>query len=141
MVAKAKGNLPDTHRLRPRELFFMLLGTATGGGLGVFTFKVVPEALAEQGLTRDALQGLDAALASPALQVAALFVGLAILAAGVATRISSGKDRATWILAGGSVFLFGMLLLTINVLYDPVLANVGNDQAEDATPQDDDWED
>jgi hypothetical protein len=43
-----------------------------------------------------------------------------LLSAGVATRVASGKDRATWILAAGSVMMFGMLMLSVNAVYDPV---------------------
>jgi hypothetical protein len=112
--------VPDTHRLRPRELFFALLGVATGASLAVLWYRLTPELLAHKGLDEGALTGLGAVVMHLAFQVPVLLLGAVLLAAGLATRTSSGKDKATWILAAGSVVLFGTLLLSVNGLYDPV---------------------
>jgi hypothetical protein len=112
--------VPENRRLRPRELFFAFLGVATGASLAVLWFRLVPELLAHKGLDPSALSGLGATIMHPALQGLVLFGGAVLLAAGVATRTGSGKDKATWILAAGSVWMFGALLLSVNVLYDPV---------------------
>jgi hypothetical protein len=108
--------LPELNRLRPRELFFAFLGMTTGAGLAVYWFRVVPELLAQQGRDLDVFEGLGAVLTHPIVQALVLIAGMVILAAGVATRVSTGKDRATWILAAGSLLLFGSLVLSVNVL-------------------------
>ena len=112
--------VPENFRLRPRELFFVFLGVATGASLAVLWFRLVPELLTRKGLDATALSGLGAVIMHPAFQVPVLLAGAVMLAAGVATRTGSGKDKATWILAAGSVAMFAMLLLSVNALYDPV---------------------
>lgn len=112
--------VPENFRLRPRELFFVLLGVATGAALAVLWFRLVPELMAQKSLDAGALSSLGAVVMHPGFQVPTLIAGAVILAAGVATRTGSGKDKATWILAAGSVAMFGMLLLSVNALYDPV---------------------
>lgn len=110
----------DNQRLRPRELFFVFLGVATGAALAVLWFRLVPELMASKNLDASALSGLGTLVMHPAFQVPVLIGGAVLLAAGIATRTASGKDKATWILAAGSVAMFGMLLLSVNALYDPV---------------------
>jgi hypothetical protein len=124
--------VPELNRLRPRELFFVLLGGATGAGLAVYWFRVIPELLAQQGLDADVFEGLAAVLTQPIVQALVLVAGAVILAAGIATRIASGKDRATWILAAGSLLLFGSLLLSVNVL-QPALEAASPTDDEDET--------
>ncbi|GEM_PF-2662203 len=138
-----EGSLSENQRLRPRELFFAFLGAATGGGLGVFWFRVVPEAMAARDLTWDSLTGVAAVVTHPILQITVLVAAAVVMAAGLATRVSSGKDRATWFLASGSTLLFGVLLVSVNALYDPVLSGElpAADEAEAEAPVDDDWED
>ncbi len=123
--------VPENHRLRPRELFFTFLGVATGASLAVLWFRLVPELLTAKGLDDGALSGLGSVVMHPGFQVPVLVAGAVILAAGIATRTGSGKDRATWILAAGNVVMFGVLLLSVNALYDPVfIAPEGDGQAE-----------
>ncbi len=110
----------ELNRLRPRELFFVLLGVATGAGLAVYWFRVVPETLAQLGLDAGVFEGGAALLTQPILQVLILIAAAIILAAGIATRVASGQDRATWILAGGSLLLFVSLVLSVNFV-QPVL--------------------
>ena len=112
--------VPENFRLRPRELFFIFLGLATTASLAVLWFRLVPELLAHEGLDVDSPTGLGAMVMHPAFQIPVLLLGLVGLAAGIATRTGSGKDKATWILAAGSILMFGMLLLSVNALYDPV---------------------
>lgn len=112
--------VPELNRLRPRELFFVFLGVATGAGLAVYWFRVVPELLTRLGLDADVFEGPAALLTHPIVQALVLIAGAVTMAAGIATRIASGKDRATWILAGGSLLLFVSLVLSVNVV-QPVL--------------------
>lgn len=130
------GKVPQTHRLRPRELFFVFLGVATGAGLAVLWFRLAPELMAEHGSSVDALTGLAALVMHPGFQVPVLLAGAVLLSAGIATRTSSGRDRATWILAAGCALVFGVLLLSVNALYDPVFAD-----PETRELAGDDWED
>ena len=123
--------VPETHRLRPRELFFTLLGVATGASLAVLWYRLTPELLEHKGLDASALTGLGAMVMHPGFQVPVLLLGAVLLAAGLATRTSSGKDKATWILAAGSVVLFGTLLLSVNGLYDPVFTSAEGDAEAD----------
>ena len=113
-------SVPENHRLRPRELFFVFMGVTTGAALAVLWFRLVPELMTRKGLDLTALSGLGSVIMHPGFQVPVLIAGAVVLAAGVATRTGSGKDKATWILAAGSVAMFGMLLLSVNALYDPV---------------------
>ncbi|PRP89888.1 hypothetical protein ENSA5_69940 [Enhygromyxa salina] len=128
--------MPENTRLRPRELFFIFLGVGTGAALAVLWFRLVPELMAHKGLGAEALSGLGSVVMHPAFQGAVLVSGAVVLAAGVATRTGSGKDKATWILAAGSVAMFGMLMLSVNALYDPVFLDPDADVGAD-----DDWED
>ncbi|MFV8755532.1 hypothetical protein ACNOYE_33705 [Nannocystaceae bacterium ST9] len=123
--------VPELNRLRPRELFFVFLGVATGAGLAVYWFRIVPESLARLGLDADVFEGAAALLTHPILQVFVLIAAAVLLAAGIATRVASGKDRATWILAGGSLLLFISLLLSVNVV-QPVLDAERRDQDDAA---------
>jgi hypothetical protein len=126
--------VPELNRLRIRELFFVFLGVATGAGLAVYWFRVVPELLARQGLDLDVYEGFAAVLSHPIVQALVLAAGAVILAAGIATRLASGKDRATWILAAGSLLLFGSLLLSVNVLQPAIDAASADDWGDDPTP-------
>jgi len=130
--------VPETSRLRPRELFFVLLGVATGAATAVLWFRLAPELMERKGLGPETLSTLGAAVMHPVFQVVVLGVGAVVLSAGIATRTASRKDLATWILAAGSVWLFGSLLLSVNALYDPVFLSA--EELEDAGA-DDDWED
>ena len=129
--------MPDSNRLRPRELFFVFLGVATGASTAVLWFGLVPELMRQKGLDLAALDGLGALVMNPALQIAVLVLGAVVLSAGIATRTASGQNKATWILAGGSVLLFASLLLSVNALYDPVFLDVDPAGEGDA----DDWDD
>ncbi len=132
---KAKAKLPENHRLRPRELFFAFLGVATSSGLSVLWFRAVPEAMAHKGIDRSALDGVELVLTNLAVQIAILLVGMVVLAAGIATRTATGKERATWIMAAGSLVLFAALVASYYSLYEPVLSPDSADLAGD------DWED
>ena len=130
--------MPDNKRLRPRELFFVLLGVTTGAALAVLWFRLVPELMQQKGLGEQSLSALGSVVMHPAFQVPVLLGGAFALSAGIATRTSSGKDKATWILAAGSVAMFGMLLLSVNAVYDPVFLDP---EAADEVGVDDDWQD
>ncbi|KIG17715.1 hypothetical protein DB30_02990 [Enhygromyxa salina] len=112
--------VPENTRLRAREMFFVFLGVATGAALAVLWFRLVPELMQHKGLGVESLSGLGRVVMHPVFEVPVLLGGIVLLAAGVATRVSSGKDKATWIMAAGSVVMFGMLLLSVNAVYDPV---------------------
>jgi hypothetical protein len=125
--------VPENKRLRPRELFFILLGLVTAASLAVLWFRLAPELMQHKQLGLDDLSSLGRVVMHPALQGVVLFGAAVGLSAGIATRTASGRDLATWILAAASVLLFAMLLLSVNALYSPVFM----DPAELA---EDDWE-
>jgi hypothetical protein len=125
--------VPENRRLRPRELFFILLGVVTAASLAVLWFRLAPELMQRKQLDHDDLGGLGRLVMHPAMQVGVLLGAAFGLSAGIATRTASGKDKATWILAGASVLVFGMLLLSVNALYVPVFV-------DPAAAVDDDWE-
>jgi hypothetical protein len=127
--------VPENKRLRPRELFFILLGVVTAASLAVLWFRLAPELMQHKQLGLEDLSGLGRLVMHPALQVVVL-VGAAFgLSAGIATRTASGKDKATWILAGVSMLVFAMLLLSVNALYAPVF--MSPDEAADDWTADD----
>ena len=80
-------------------------------------FRVVPETLAALGRERGALTGVAATLMHPAIEFLILFGSAVLLAAGIATRVASGKDRATWILAAGSLLLFAALYSSVHFIH------------------------
>jgi hypothetical protein len=112
--------VPENKRLRPRELFFVLLGVVTAASLAVLWFRLAPELMQHKQLELEDLTGLGRVVMHPALQGGVLFGAAFGLSAGIATRTASGKDKATWILAAVSVLVFAMLLLSVNALYAPV---------------------
>lgn len=124
--------VPENYRLRPLELFFAFLGVSTAAALAVLWYRVVPELMAQQGLGPGDLSGAAAAVMHLGVQIPVLLGGLVVLAAGAATRVGSGKARATWILAGGSTAMFAVLLLSINALYEPIFASSGGPAADAA---------
>ena len=126
--------MPENRRLRPRELFFILLGVVTAASLAVLWFRLAPELMRAKQLELDDLGGLGRFVMQPLVQVVVLLGAAFGLSAGIATRTASGKDKATWILAAASVLVFGMLLLSVNALYMPVF--VSPDELAS-----DDWED
>jgi len=113
---------PHPLKLRLREIAFILLGVATSAGLSVLWFGMIPELLHRKGLDRESLSGLAAVVTIPGLQVTALLASILLLAAGSATRMTTGSDRATVLLAGGCLLAFSALALTVNVLFEPLLA-------------------
>lgn len=125
--------VPENKRLRPRELFFILLGVVTAASLAVLWFRLAPELMQHKQLELDDLGRLGRLVMHPVVQVGVLLGAAVGLSAGIATRTASGKDKATWILAAASVLVFGMLLLSVNALYVPVFV----DPAEGV---EDDWE-
>ncbi len=126
--------VPENRRLRPRELFFILLGVVTAASLAVLWFRLAPELMAHKQLDPDDLTSLGRVVMHPALQVVVLLGAAFGLSAGIATRTASGKDKATWILAATATVVFGVLLLSVNALYVPVFVDP-NELAGD------DWED
>lgn len=123
--------VPENKRLRPRELFFILLGVVTAASLAVLWFRLAPELMQHKQLELGDLGDLGRLVMNPVVQVTVLLGGAVGLSAGIATRTASGKDKATWILAAASVLVFGMLLLSVNALYVPVFVDA---------PVEDDWE-
>jgi hypothetical protein len=115
--------VPENKRLRPRELFFVLLGVVTAASLAVLWFRLAPELMQHKQLGLEDLSGLGRVVMHPALQVVVLLGAGFGLSAGIATRTASGKDKATWILAGASVLVFAVLLLSVNALYAPVFVS------------------
>jgi hypothetical protein len=126
--------VPENQRLRPRELFFILLGVVTAASLAVLWFRLTPELMQHKQLELDDLGSLGRLVMHPGVQVGVLLGAAVGLSAGVATRTASGKDKATWILAAASVLVFGVLLLSVNALYVPVFV-------DPAETMEDDWED
>ena len=113
---------PHPLKLRLREIAFILLGVSTSAGLSVLWFGMIPELLARKGIARASLSGLAALVTHPGLQVPLLIGAILLLGAGAATRLTLGSDRATYLLAAGCLLAFGALALTVELLYDPLLA-------------------
>lgn len=120
MRPRMSKKVPDNKRLRPRELFFVLLGVVTGASLAVLWLRLAPELMQQKQLAPDDLRPLARVLMHPVMQLVILLGAAVSISAGIATRTASGKDRATWILAAATILLFGALLLSVNALYVPV---------------------
>ncbi len=116
--------MAETHplKLRLREIAFILLGVSTSAGLSVLWFGMVPELLVRKEIPRETLTGLAAVVTHAGLQIPVLIGAILLLAAGAATRLTMGSDRATYLLAAGCLLAFGALVLTVEVLYEPLLA-------------------
>jgi hypothetical protein len=123
MRPRMSTKVPENRRLRPRELFFVLLGVVTGASLAVLWLRLAPELMTQKQLGLDDLRPLGRVIMHPALQGVILLAAAVAMSAGIATRTASGKDKATWILALGTVLLFGVLLLSVNALYVPVFVD------------------
>jgi lysylphosphatidylglycerol synthetase-like protein (DUF2156 family) len=125
---------PQDRRLRPLELFFAFLGMTTLSGLLLVWFKVVPDLLRQTGI--DAPGGWAGLVLHPAFQGVIVLACIGLLAAGLATRISTGSARATLILGGGCLLAFVALWASVRVLYEPVigpaLAEASADARDDA---------
>jgi hypothetical protein len=98
------------------------LGVMTSGGLGVLWFRMVPQMMEQRGIGSDALAGAAAFVTHLAFQIPVFTAVGALLAAGLATRVTRGRESASgWVFAGG-LLGFAVLLFSVNVLYEPVLA-------------------
>lgn len=109
-------------KLRLREIAFILLGVSTSAGLSVLWFGMVPELMDRKAIDPASLDALSTIVTHAGFQVPVLMATVLLLAAGTATRLAMGRDRATWILAGGCLLAFSTLALTVHVLYDRLLA-------------------
>jgi hypothetical protein len=116
--------MTQTHplKLRLREIAFILLGVSTCAGLSVLWFGMVPELMDRKSIDPASFDGAAAMVTHMGFQLFVLFAAICLLAAGTATRLAMGRDRAIWFLAGGCVLAFVTLVLTVEVLYEPLLA-------------------
>src|SRR5690349_18973312 len=85
--------VPENRRLRPRELFFILLGVVTAASLAVLWFRLAPELMRQKQLDHDDLGNLGRFVMQPLLQIVVLLGAAFGLSAGIATRTASGKDK------------------------------------------------
>ncbi|NJM09247.1 hypothetical protein HC891_28135, partial [Candidatus Gracilibacteria bacterium] len=58
MRPRMSNKVPDNKRLRPRELFFILLGLVTAASLAVLWLRLVPELMQHKQLGLDDLRPL-----------------------------------------------------------------------------------
>lgn len=113
---------PHPLKLRLREIAFILLGVSTSAGLSVLWFGMVPELMSRKSIDRASLDGLAAVVTHMGFQITVLLAAICLLAAGTATRLAMGRDRAIWFLAAGCLLAFATLVLTVDALYEPILA-------------------
>jgi hypothetical protein len=111
---------PDALKLRPRELFFLLVGTTGGAGGAVFWFRLAPMLMKERGLEVADLSALGHFVLGGGFAPAVLILTALLLAGGYATRTTLGKDRATWIFAAGASVSVLALMLTMYAVGDPL---------------------
>lgn len=113
---------PDVLKLRPRELFFLLVGTTGAAGGGVIWFRAAPALMKDKGLELADFSALGRFVLAGGFGPAAMIATALLLAAGYATRTTMGKDRATWIFAAGATVSVLALLLTLYGVGDPLFA-------------------
>ncbi len=118
MPAMSASDPRAAFKLRPRELFFGLVGVVGGAGAFVLWFKAVPEMMARDGVSLESLSSIGQLVLSRGFQFFVLVLTLVLLAGGVATRTSLGRDRATWILAIGASVVVVALVLSVYGLGD-----------------------
>ena len=92
-------------------------------------FRILPQMLEERGMTADELPQMGRLVASLFVQLPLFFLIFGLLAAGAATRVAMGKDRATFMLTGGCLLAFLTLASSVNALYEPLLSE-GNETSE-----------
>lgn len=109
-------------KLRPRELFFTFVGLVGSAGAFVFWFRAIPETLAARGLTAADLSELGQFVTTKGFQFTALGLAFVLMAGGISTRTSLGKDRATWILAAAATVVVAALMMSLYGVGDPLLA-------------------
>jgi len=109
-------------KLRLREIAFILLGVSTCAGLSVLWFGMVPELMLRKSIDPASFHGAAALVTHIGFQLVTLFAAICLLAAGTATRLAMGHDRAIWFLSGGCLIAFITLTITVRVLYEPLLA-------------------
>ena len=110
----------DVLKLRPRELFFLLVGTTGAAGGGVIWYRAAPELMKERGLGLSDFSALGQFVLGSGFGVAIMIATALLLAGGYATRTTMGKDRATWIFAAGATVAVLGLVLTLYGVSDPL---------------------
>ncbi|HFE47554.1 MAG TPA: hypothetical protein ENJ18_19045 [Nannocystis exedens] len=121
-IMQALMTTSDPLKLRLREIAFILLGVSTCAGLSVLWFGMVPELMMRKSVDPSSFHGIAALVTHLGFQLVALFAAMGLLAAGTATRLAMGRDRAIWFLAAGCLLAFVTLSVTVRVLYEPLLA-------------------
>lgn len=113
--------LMTAHKLRIREILLLVLGTITTAGLMMLWFGAIPQAARERGLELSELTGLAGWLVSPALQIPILLTVAGLLAAGLATRVTTRNElRPLVLLMAGCLLGFFALATTVNTLADTI---------------------
>jgi len=108
-------------KLRPRELFFTFVGVVGAAGAFVFWLRAVPEMLAARGLSVADLSQLGQFVMTRGFQFGALGLAFVLMAGGISTRRTLGRDRATWILAAGATGVVAALVVSLAGTGDPLL--------------------
>ena len=116
----AAAQTPDALKLRPRELFFLLVGTTGAAGGAIIWYRVAPMLMKEKGLALADFSALGQFVLAGAFGPAVLIATMLLLAGGYATRTTMGKDRATWIFAAGATVAVVGLMLTMYGVGDPL---------------------
>ena len=128
----ASAATPDPLKLRPRELFFLLVGTTGAAGGAIVWYRAAPMLMDEKGLSLADFSALGKFVLGGAFGPGILIATMLLLAGGYATRTTMGKDRATWIFAAGATIAVLGLLVTVYGVGDPLF--VPPPQAESDMP-------
>ncbi len=100
-----------------REILLLVLGTVTTAGLMMLWFGAIPETARERNLDLAGLTGLAGILVTPAVQIGVLVAVAGLLAAGLATRLTTRHDlRPLMLLMSGCLLAFFALATTVNTL-------------------------
>ncbi len=124
----------DALKLRPRELFFLLVGTTGAAGGAIVWYRVAPMLMQEKGIAMADFTSLGQFILGGAFGPAVLIATMLLLAGGYATRTALGKDRATWIFAAGATVAVAGLLATVYGVGDPLFASPPVEAGEEVNP-------
>lgn len=105
-------------KLRPRELFFGMVGVVGCAGAFVLWFRAAPELMKQRGVSFEQLPELGQFVLGRPFQVFVLALTLVLIAGGYATRTTLGKERGTWVLAAGATVIVVALLMSLYGLGD-----------------------
>jgi len=102
---------------RLREILLLVLGMVTSAGLMMLWFGAIPRAARERNIDLEAMTGLPGLLVTPGVQIGLLIMVVGLLAAGLATRLTTRHDlRPLVLLMSGCLVAFFALATTVNVL-------------------------